>query len=91
MLHNTVDILYVYLSHMFLPFREVKNQWSNGHLIKSCESADKLYRINKCTVHVFAKKPPQYSPPPKIKLKKINYLSTYPLVLSKLPLQKNKF
>lgn len=64
MLHNTVDILYVYLSHMFLPFREVKNQWSNGHLIKSWESADKLYRINKCTVHVFAKKPPQYSPPP---------------------------
>lgn len=59
MLHNTVDILYVYLSHMFLPFREVKNQWSNGHLIKSWESADKLYRIlNKCTVHVFAKKPP---------------------------------
>lgn len=50
---------------MFLPFREVKNQWSNGHLIKSWESADKLYRIlNKCTVHVFAKKPPQYSPPP---------------------------
>lgn len=68
MLHNTVDILYVYLSHMFLPFREVKNQWSNGHLIKSWESADKLYRIlNKCTVHVFAKKPPQYSPPPQKK------------------------
>lgn len=89
MLHNTVDILHVYLSHMFLPFREVKNQWSNGHLIKSWESADKLYRINKCTVHVFAKKPPQYSPPPQ--KKKINYLSTYPLALSKLPLQKNKF
>lgn len=31
---------------MFLLFREVKNQWSDGHLIKSWESTDKLYRNN---------------------------------------------
>lgn len=64
---------------MFLLFREVKNQWSDGHLIKSWESTDKLYRNNNSIC--------KEDPPPK---KKINNLAHTPDAFQ-TPTPKNKF